>query len=322
MEAPDTIGAYGERAAARPLTFLESPSPRYGEKLIRVLLAACAFLSVVTTTAIVVSLLIPTFDFFTKDDIGLGQFLFGTTWAPTFEPSSFGVLPILAGTLSVSLWGMVFAVPIGLAAAVWLSEYASTRQRKIVKPVLEVLAGIPTVAIGIFGLVFLSPLIEDVFPFMVNVPPFSAGIAGIAIGLMIVPIIASIGDDAMRAVPSGLREAAYGLGATRMKVATRVIFPAAISGIIASLVLAGSRAVGETMVVLLVAGASPNLTFDPGSSVLTMTAFIGQTATGDISTGSVTYDTIFAVGSLLFIITLALNLFAIRMVRKYREVYE
>ncbi|MFA9399718.1 MAG: phosphate ABC transporter permease subunit PstC [Acidobacteriota bacterium] len=322
MEARDMIGAFGQRGSERPLPSLEAPSHRYGERLIRVLLGACALLSVVTTTAIVVSLLIPTIGFFTQDDIGVGEFLFGTSWAPTFQPASFGVLPILVGTLSVSLWGMLFAVPIGLASAIWLSEYASPRARKVVKPVLEILAGIPTVAIGIFGLVFLSPVIEDVFPFMVNVPPFSAGIAGLAIGLMIVPIIASISDDAMRAVPSGLREAAYGLGATKMKVATRVIFPAAISGIIASLVLAGSRAIGETMVVLLVAGASPNLTFDPGSSILTMTAFIGQTATGDISTGSITYDTIFAVGSLLFVITLVLNLFAIRMVRKYREAYE
>jgi phosphate transport system permease protein len=322
MEARDMIGAFGDRGQARPAPSLEAPSPRYGEKLIKALLAACAVLSVLTTTAIVISLLIPTFDFFTKDDVGIGEFLFGTSWAPTFNPASFGVLPILVGTLSTSLWGMLFAVPIGLASAIWLSEYASPRQRKVVKPVLEVLAGIPTVAIGIFGLVFLSPVIEQVFPFMVNIPPFSAGVAGLAIGLMIVPIIASISDDAMRAVPQGLREAAYGLGATRMKVATRVVFPAAISGVIASLVLAGSRAVGETMVVLLVAGASPNLTFDPGSSVQTMTAFIGTTATGDIATGTITYDTIFAVGTLLFLFTLVLNLFAIRMVRKYREVYE
>jgi len=320
MEARDMIGAFGQRGPARPVPSLEAPSPRYGEKLIRAILAMCALLSVVTTTAIVVSLLIPTIEFFGK--VGIGDFLFGTNWAPTFQPAAFGVLPIVVGTFSTALWGMLFAVPIGLASAIWLSEYASPRQRKVIKPVLEVLAGIPTVAIGIFGLVFLSPMIEDVLPFMVNVPPFSAGVAGLAIGLMIVPIIASISDDSMRAVPAGLREAAYGLGATRMKVATRVVFPAAISGIVASLVLAGSRAVGETMVVLLVAGASPNLTFDPGSSVLTMTAFIGQTATGDISTGSITYDTIFAVGTLLFVITLILNMFAIRMVRKYREVYE
>lgn len=320
MEARDTIGAFGQRGPARPVPSLEAPSPRYGEKLIKLSLALCALLSVVTTTAIVISLLVPTIEFF--GEVGITDFLFGTNWAPTFEPASFGVLPIVVGTFSTALWGMMFAIPIGLASAVWLSEYASPRQRKLIKPVLEVLAGIPTVAIGIFALIFLSPQIEKVFPFMVNVPPFSAGIAGLAIGLMIVPIIASISDDAMRAVPGGLREAAYGLGSTKMKVATRVVFPAAISGIVASLVLAGSRAVGETMIVLLVAGASPNLTFDPGSSVLTMTAFIGQTATGDISTGSITYDTIFAVGTLLFIITLILNMFAIRMVRKYREVYE
>ncbi|MFZ9668783.1 MAG: phosphate ABC transporter permease subunit PstC [Solirubrobacterales bacterium] len=310
----------GGPAAYRPAPSLEAPSPRYGEKAIKGLLALCALLSVLTTTAIVVSLLLPTIDFLAE--VPIGEFLFGTTWAPTFTPADFGVLPILVGTLSTSLWGMLVAVPIGLAAAIYLSEYASPRVRKVIKPVLEVLAGIPTVAIGIFGLIFLSPLIEGALPFMVEVPPFSAGIAGIAIGLMIVPIIASISDDSMRSVPQGLREAAYGLGATRMKVATRVVFPAAISGIIASLVLAGSRAVGETMIVLLVAGASPNLTLDPGSSVQTMTAFIGTTATGDISTGTITYDTIFAVGVLLFVITLVLNLFAIRMVRKYREVYE
>jgi phosphate transport system permease protein len=318
MEMKEVIGASGPGAA--PPRSLEASSPRYGEKLIKGMLGVCALLSVLTTTAIVVSLLVPTFEFFGK--VGLGEFLFGTDWAPTFQPASFGVLPIVAGTLSTSLWAMCFAVPIGLASAIWLSEYASPRQRKVVKPVIEVLAGIPTVAIGIFALVFLSPLVEDVLPFMVKVPPFSAGVAGLAIGLMLVPIIASISDDAMRSVPGGLREAAYGLGSTRMKVATRVVFPAAISGIIASIVLAGSRAVGETMVVLLVAGASPNLSFDPGLSVLTMTAFIGQTATGDISTGSITYDTIFAVGALLFAMTLVMNMFAIRLVRKYREVYE
>lgn len=318
MKPPAPAGPVGQGVAPPPP--LGAPSPRYGEKLIRVGLGFCALVSVLTTTAIVISLLIPTVGFFGR--VGVTGFLFGTEWGPTFSPASFGVLPILAGTLGTSLWGMLFAVPVGLAAAVWLSEYASPRARRTVKPVLEILAGIPTVAIGIFGLVFLSPLIERAIPFMVEVPPFSAGVAGIAIGLMLVPIIASISDDAMRSVPAGLREAACGLGATRMKVATRVVFPAAISGVIASLVLAGSRATGETMVVLLVAGASPNLTLDPGSSVLTMTSFIAQTATGDIPTGSIAYDTIFAVGTLLFALTLALNMLAIRLVRKYREVYE
>lgn len=306
--------------AGSPPPALTAQSPRWGEKAIKGLLAFCALLSVLTTTAIVVSLLAPTIGFF--GEVALPDFLFGTDWAPSFTPSSFGVLPLVIGTLSTSFYGMLVAVPVGLLSAIYLSEYAPPRVRKTVKPVIEVLAGIPTVAIGVFALIFLSPTLADVFPFLVNIPPFSAGIAGLAIGLMIVPIIASLSDDAMRAVPRSLREGAYGLGATKMKVALRVVFPAAISGIVASIVLAASRAVGETMVVLLVAGASPNLTFDPGSSVQTMTAFIGTTATGDISPGTVKYDTIFAVGTLLFVMTLVMNMFAIRLVRKYREVYE
>lgn len=320
MGSREMLGSFEPTGGSKPPRSLEASSPRYGEKAIQVGLGLAALLSVLTTTAIVVSLLIPTLGFFSE--VGIGDFLFGTNWAPTFADASFGVLPILVGTFSVALWGMVFAIPLGIGAAIYLTEFASTRARKTIKPMLEVLEGIPTVAIGIFALVFLSPQIEKIFPFMVNVPPFSAGIAGLAIGLMLVPTISSISSDAMMSVPGGLREAAYGLGATRMKVALRVILPAAISGVVASLVLAGSRAVGETMVVLLVAGASPNLTIDPGSSVQTMTAFIATTATGDIPTGSLTYDTIFAVGALLFVLTLILNMFAIRLVRKYREVYE
>ncbi|MBW8059929.1 MAG: phosphate ABC transporter permease subunit PstC [Solirubrobacterales bacterium] len=313
------MGASGAIGTSPPRS-LEAPSRRYGEKAIQGLLALCAIVSVATTTAIVVSLLIPTLSFFSE--VPVGDFLFGTDWAPTFAPASFGVLPVVVGTLSTTLWGMLVAVPVGLLSAIYLSEYARPGVRRVVKPVIEVLAGIPTVAIGIFALIALSPAIGKVLPFMVKVPPFSAGVAGIAIGLMIVPIIASISDDAMRAVPGGLREAAYALGATRMKVATRVVFPAAISGVVASVVLATSRAIGETMVVLLAAGASPNLSLDPGSSVQTMTAFIGTTATGDIATGTITYDTIFAVGTLLFAMTLVMNVVAIRLVRRYREVYE
>jgi phosphate transport system permease protein len=191
-----------------------------------------------------------------------------------------------------------------------------------VKPVLEVLAGIPTVALGLFALTFISPQVQDIFPSFIKTPPFAAGVAGLAIGLLIVPIIASISDDAMKAVPGSLREGAYALGATKLKVSTKVVFPAAISGIVASIVLALSRAVGETMIVLLAAGGTPNGTLDPGQSVLTMTAFIGVTATGDIPTGTVKYDTIFAVGALLFLLTLAMNAVAIRLVRRFREVYE
>jgi phosphate transport system permease protein len=294
--------------------------PRYGERVIFVLLATCTLISVATTIGIVVSLISPTLDFF--KEVPIGDFLSTADWTPLLSDPSFGAFRVVVGTFSVTLWAMLFAVPIGLFSAIYLSEYARPRVRRIVKPILEVLAGIPTVALGLFAVTFLSPEIQDIFPNFIKTPPFAAGIAGLAVGLLIVPIIASISDDAMRAVPGGLREGAYGLGATKLKVSTRVVFPAAISGIVASIVLATSRAVGETMVVLLAAGKTPNLSFDPGVSVQTMTAFIGTTATGDVATGTTPYNTIFAVGSLLFLITLVMNLFAIRLVRRFREVYE
>jgi phosphate transport system permease protein len=319
MEAASPTAAASAGGALPPRS-LEASSPRYGEKAIHALLALCAALSVVTTTAIVFSLVEPALGFF--GEVSLTDFLFGTAWAPTFTPATFGVLPIVVATLMVTFWGLLVAIPMGLGAAIYLSEYASPRVRKTIKPALEVLAGMPTVAIGFFALYFLRPLLEDLLPFLPWSGPFSAGVAGVAVGLMVVPIIASISQDAMSAVPHGLREAAYGLGATRMRVATRVIFPAALSGIVASIVLASSRAIGETMIVLLAAGASPNLTVSFTESVQTMTAFIGQTATGDIATGTITYDTIFAVGLLLFVMTLLLNLVSIRLVRKYREVYD
>jgi phosphate transport system permease protein len=321
MEARDAIsatGGFGGRPdPARPLV---AARPRHGERVIQGLLAACAVISVATTTVIVISLLSPTLGFF--DEVSLGEFFSADDWAPLTADPSFGVLRVVVGTLSTTLWGLLFAVPIGLFSAIYLSEYAQPRVRRIVKPILEILAGIPTVALGVFAVTFLSPEIQDVFPNFVKTPPFAAGIAGLGIGLLIVPIIASISDDAMRAVPGGLREGAYGLGASKLKVSTRVVFPAAISGIVASIVLAGSRAVGETMVVLLAAGKTPNLTFDPGASVQTMTAFIGTTATGDVATGTTAYDTIFAVGALLFVMTFVMNMFAIRLVRRFREVYE
>ncbi len=250
------------------------------------------------------------------------DFLFGTEWAPTAD--SFGVLPIVLGTLTVTLWGLIVAVPVGLGAAIYLSEYAPPRVRKVLKPILEVLAGIPTVAFGFFGFAFLTPLLVDIWPGFLGDPPniFNAGAAGLAIGLLIVPIIASISEDAMSAVPQGLREGAYALGATRMRVALRVVFPAALSGTVASIVLGVSRAIGETMVVLMVAGNTPFLGVTFTESVQAMTAYIGVTATGDISTGTIEYDTIFAVGLLLFVMTLGMNLISIRLVRRYREVYE
>ena len=320
MEARDAIAAARALGRPDPSRPLVAARPRRGEWVIQALLALCAVISVVTTTAIVISLLTPTIGFF--GEVSFGQFFSTSDWAPLTADPSFGVLRPVVGTISVTLWALLFAVPIGLLSAIYLSEFASPGVRRIVKPILEILAGVPTVAFGVFAVTFLSPEIGKLFPDFIKTPPFAAGIAGLAVGLLVVPIIASISDDAMKAVPGGLREGAYALGATKLKVSTRVVFPAAISGIVASIVLAGSRAVGETMVVLLAAGKTPNLSFDPGESVQTMTAFIGTTATGDVATGTIAYDTIFAVGALLFVMTFLLNIFAIRLVRRFREVYE
>lgn len=321
MEARDAIAATraigGRPDPSRPLVAVR---PRWGERVIQTLLALCAVVSIITTTAIVFALLSPTIGFF--EEVSFGEFFSKDTWAPLTADPSFGVFNVLAGTVNTSLWALVFAIPVGLLSAIYLSEYAPQRVRRIVKPILEILAGIPTVALGVFAVTFISPEVQGIFPNFIKTPPFAAGVAGLAIGLMIVPIIASISDDAMRAVPGGLREGAYALGATKLKVSTKVVFPAAISGVVASIVLAASRAVGETMIVLLAAGATANFTLDPGESVLTMTAFIGRTATGDVATGTTAYDTIFAVGAFLFVLTFVLNIFAIRLVRRFREVYE
>ncbi len=300
---------------------LEAPGPRVGERVIKGLLWLAATLSVVVTTGIVISLLLPSIGFFQQ--VSLVEFLTGTIWAPAFADPQFGVLPIVVGTLTVVLFAVIVAVPIGLSSAIFLSEYASKRTRQTIKPVLEVLEGLPTVAIGLFAFNVLTPVIRELTPFLPWTGPFSIGVAGITVGLLIVPLVASVSDDAMRSVPRALREGAYAMGATKFEVAVKVVVPAAISGIIAAFVLGISRAIGETMVVLLVAGAgNPVLSFDPTKGIQTMTAYIGSTATGDISQGTITYDSIFAVGALLFIMTLAMNVLAIRMVKKYREVYD
>jgi phosphate transport system permease protein len=295
--------------------------PRYGEKLIEGGLFLTAALSVLVTGAIVFSLVPPTFNFFRE--VSIVEFLTGTQWAPTFATPSFGVLPIVVGSTMVVVISLAVSVPVGLASAIYLSEYAPTKVRKTIKPMLEVLEGVPTVVIGLFAFQLLRPLAERVLPFGPWQGPFSTGVAAVAVGLLTVPLIASVADDAMRAVPQGLREGAYALGSSRYHVATKVVVPAAISGIVAGIVLGASRAVGETMVVLIVGGAgNPNLSFNPFQGVQTMTAFIAGRATGDIPTGTLDYDTIFAVGTLLFVATLTLNAFAIRFVRKYREVYD
>jgi phosphate transport system permease protein len=280
-------------------------------------LALCAFLSVATTVGIVVALFEPAIEFFRE--VSIADFVTGTVWAPLFEPQHFGVLPLVVDTLLVTFWAVLVCAPFGLGAAIYMSEYASARLRSVLKPALEVLAGIPTVVYGYFALTFVTPRLQDLG---LPVGPFSALSAALVMGVMLIPTVASISEDAMSAVPRELRDGAYALGSTRMQVATRIVVPAAISGIVASFVLAISRAVGETMIVLMAAGGQPNLTFDPTEAVQTMTAFIGATGQGDTPTGSIEYKTIFAVGATLFVMTLVMNLISIRLVRRFREVYE
>lgn len=280
-------------------------------------LALCAFVSVATTVGIVVALFVPAIEFFSE--ISIVDFLTGTDWAPLFEPPAFGVLPLIAGTLLVTGCACLVCIPFGLGAAIYLSEYARPRTRKYLKPALEVLAGIPTVVYGYFALTFVTPLLQDIG---VGVGVFSALSAGLVMGVMLLPTVASVSEDSMSAVPRDLRDGAYALGSTRLHVSTRIVVPAAISGIIASFVLAISRAVGETMIVLIAAGGQPNWTGNPLDAVQTMTAFIAATGQGDVPTGSIEYKTIFAVGATLFVMTLILNVISIKLVERFREEYE
>jgi phosphate transport system permease protein len=280
-----------------------------------------AVISVAVTTAIVVALLQPLPRFF--GEISIVEFFTATEWSPGYAKPQYGVVPIVVGTLIVVITALIVAIPLGLLSAIYLSEYAPDPVRKTIKPVLEVLEGIPTVATGLFAFFWLRPFLEYLTPWLPWGGLFSTGVAGIAVGLIIVPLISSVADDAMRSVPRALREGAYALGAGKMRVALRVVVPAAFSGIIAAFVLGASRAVGETMIVLLVAGAgSPGLNFNPFEGIQTMTAYIASRATGEIAVGSIVYDTIFAVGALLFTITLAMNMLAIRFVNRFREVYD
>ena len=305
------------RAAAEQPLRLRASRRRWGEDVVKVALALCALVSVATTVGIVVALFLPAFEFFGQ--ISIRDFLTGRDWSPLFEPASFGVLPLIAGTLLVTGCACLVCVPFGLGSAIYLSEYARPRTRKILKPMLEVLAGIPTVVYGYFALTFVTPLLQDIG---LNVGVFSALSAGLVMGVMLLPTVASISEDSMSAVPRELRDGAYALGSNRLQVSTLIVVPAAISGIIASFVLAISRAVGETMIVLIAAGGQPNWTWNPFEAVQTMTAFIAATGQGDVPTGSIEYKTIFAVGATLFVMTFVMNLFAIRLVRRFREVYE
>lgn len=320
MTNPVDLAAPGAGAqSVRPA--LGAARPRYGEKAIKALLFLCAALAVAVTVAIVINLFLPTVGFFRQ--VSIVDFLTGTLWAPRIGEGAFGVLPVVVGTLYIVGIGLAVAIPVGLLSAIYLSEYARPWLRRVVKPLLEVLEGIPTVAFGVFGLMFATPFLQDLLPFLPWQTVFSIGVAGVLVGLLIVPLVASVADDALRAVPAGLREGAYALGASRLRVTLRIAFPAAISGIIAAVVLGASRAVGETMIVLMVAGAGyPYIQWNPFAQGQAMTSYVAGVATGDIPHGGLDYATMFVVGALLFTMTLAMNMVAIRLVRRFREVYE
>jgi phosphate transport system permease protein len=313
-------GAGGPPPVDTPVD-LSSQRNRVGERIIRVLLASSAFLSVVITAGIVVALFAPLTTFFSN--VGIGEFLTGTSWTAgfgdkfTWDDKDWGVLPLVVGTATTTVIALLVAVPFGLGTAIYLSEYANRRVRKILKPILEILAGVPTVVYGVFALLFVTPILQKLFDANVfnNLAP------GIVMGFMIIPTVASLSEDAMSAVPNALREGSYALGANRMQTTLRVVFPAALSGIVAAIVLGMSRAVGETMIVAIAIGNQAQFTFNPLEGAQTMTGFIAQLASGDAPTGSAGYYSLFAVGALLFVITLAINAVSISLVRKFRQAY-
>lgn len=310
-----TTGAPGTGA-----TLLRRGRPRYGERAIKGVLAGAALISVLTTVGIIVALAIPTVSFFS--DVPIGDFLLGTVWTPLFADAEFGVLPLVSATLVITVIALAVAVPLGLGAAAYLSEFASQRARGVLKPILELLAGIPTVVYGFFALTFVTPLLRDLWPGDNPPSTYNALSAGLVMGVMIVPTIASLSEDAMAAVPRTLRDGAYALGSSSATVTRKVVFPAALSGIVASIILGISRALGETMIVVVAAGSTARLTADPTEGMQTLTSFIAQAASGDNQVGTTGYNTIFAVGTLLFVSTLLMNVISIRLVRKFREVYE
>lgn len=289
----------------------------YYEGFIHFLLFICASISVLVTVGIVIVLLFESVQFFF--DVSIIQFLTGTRWTPLLKPQHFGILPLMCGTILVAGGSAIVAIPIGLGTAIYLSEYASPRFRDIVKPFLEILAGIPSVVYGYLAIVFVSPIIRYIFP---SAGVFNAASACIVVGIMILPMIISLSEDILQSVPLSLRGAASALGANKFEVTVRVVVPAALSGIIASFLLAISRAIGETMAVTLAAGATPKLTLNPLESIQTMTAYIVQVSQGDTPTGTVEYRTIFAVGLMLFLTTMAMNIMAQYILSRVGEQYE
>lgn len=293
--------------------------PRIGERIIEVGLFAAGALSILTTVGIVYVLVHDALGFFANPNVTLTNFLTDTIWQP--QANHFGILPLLNATLMISAIAMLVALPLGLMAAIYLSEYASPRMRGILKPVLEVLAGIPTVVYGYFALTFMTPLLRGIFG-ADTVQIYNVASAGIVVGILIIPLVASLSEDALHAVPINLREASYGLGATKFETSTKVVLPAALSGVGAAFVVAMSRAIGETMIVNIAAGSGPRLTFNPFESAEAMTGYMVRISGGDLSYQSIDYQSIFAVGLVVFLITLTLNLISQRIVRRFRQVYQ
>lgn len=286
------------------------------DRIIETLLLLSGLVAVFTTLAIVVILLRESAAFF--DHVSLKEFLTDTMWTPLFADAHYGILPLVAGTLTTTMVALVVAVPVGTVIAIYLSEFASHRLRETVKPILELLGAVPTVVYGYFALLVVTPLLQVIFP---ELPGFNMLSAGLVIGLMIVPYVASVSEDAMRAVPRYMREGSYAMGATRLQTALRVVVPGAFSGLAAAFILGISRAVGETMVVAIAAGMQPNFTFDPREQAATITAYIVQVSLGDLPHGSIGYQSIFAAGLVLMLITLIFNVIGFSLTRKFREAY-
>lgn len=287
------------------------------EWFVESLFALCSYLSILTTILIIYILVSESYNFFKI--VSFSEFLFGTRWEPLLEPKSFGVLPLLFGTLMIVIGSAFICIPLGLIIAIYLSQYATKKARSIIKPILEILAGIPTVVYGYFALTFITPILRTILP---ETEIFNAASGAIVVGIMILPMVASLCDDALQSVPKSLKEGGYALGTTSYEVIRGILIPSAFSGIVASFVLALSRAFGETMAVTLAAGATPQFTLNPLESIQTMTSYIVQVSLGDTPAGGIEYQTIFAVAALLFLVTLFMNLISNHIMNKYREVYE
>jgi len=306
-----------QSASQKSINLQRAFSKEWRELAIKLVLFTCALLTIATTVSIIYVLLEGGLDLF--EYVTFSEFFFGTEWSALSEPHSYGILPLLSGTLMIMFGAALIALPLGLASAIFLSEFATDRQRKFIKPSLEVLAGIPTVVYGYFALKFITPVLAVVFP---SIPVFNALSAMIVVGIMVMPMVASLCDDALRAVPGSMRQAGYAIGATQFEVTTNVVVPAALSGVLASFVLAMSRAIGETMAVTIAAGSTPKLTGNPLEGIQTMTAFIVQAAKGDAQHSGALFASIFAVAGVLFLITFVMNVISNRIMRRYKETYE